>query len=114
MTLDEAVAVSAERFLSDSELDALCSNGAELDAVALAIAKQYVGGKMTFEVSDKLMNSLWGYACRRCKEEAFPKAMYAVFMAFDAGEYHRQGDAEGVDPEMQYTKPELLRILSKL
>ena len=55
------------------------------------------------------MNALWAV----CVSEEFwadynrtiPPATSAVYAAFDAGEYYRETDPPGTDPEVKYTRP---------
>lgn len=117
----EAFALRAiEAEVIESEFEALCSaegvtDLALFDALARQIALGYNGATWSFEQADVAMNRLWALLTSRATTDGWeiPKYFYAVYEAFDAGEYHHSGDAESVDPEMQYTRPLIAALLSK-
>jgi len=87
-----------------------------LDDQSYFVAVQYSANKMTFEQADTVMNAVWSV----CVSEEFwadydrtvLEVTREVFEAFDAGEYYRQADPPGTDPENKYTKPLIAKFLA--
>ena len=63
------------------------------------------------------MNSVFALVCT--KEfltrygQAFPDITYAIFQAFDEGEYNHSQDAPDENPEEKYTRPMISQVLQK-
>jgi hypothetical protein len=80
-----------------------------LDELSYVVASRYSANEIDFEVADAVMNALWV----ACVSEEFwadydrtiPPVTNAVYLAFDAGEYYRETDPPGTDPELKYTRP---------
>ena len=80
-----------------------------LDELSYFVASRYSANEIDFDVADAVMNALWAV----CVSEEFwadydrtiPSATNAVYLAFDAGEYYRETDPLGTDPEFKYTRP---------
>ena len=87
-----------------------------LDELSYAVASRYSANEIDFEVADTVMNALWAV----CVSEEFwadhdrtiPPVTKAVFLAFDAGEYYRETDPPGTDPEIEYTRPLIDAVLA--
>ncbi len=65
------------------------------DAVGLKIASEYQEGRLSYTMCDTLVNELWSCVLRGFtgfKKNQVPPVFYDVFVAFDAGEYHRVPD----------------------
>jgi hypothetical protein len=112
MTLDEAIAQVPHRQLGFEGVEALCEHlggprDSALNALAIEIAERYLRGQLSFADADDIANSLFAYATH---VGVLPEPMFAVFLAFDAGEFQPKGDSE--NPEIKYTRPQLERILS--
>jgi hypothetical protein len=73
------------------------------NAFALTIARRFLANTLSFEDADAAMNSLW-----QCMLPQTPEPAYAIFEAFDAGEFEHQ---PGVDPVDSITRPALRHIL---
>jgi hypothetical protein len=88
------------------------SNPEFYNSIALRIAEQYSCGALTYEVCDHIVNDLWQVVqdCYIPLHNAVPDMFYDVFLAFDAGEYHRTADLSD-DPVAKYTKPMIEEIL---
>ena len=43
-----------------------------------------------------------------------PPFALAVFNAFDSGEYYHDGDQNGAEPELKYTRPQLEDLLREI
>ena len=88
-----------------------------LEELSYAVASRYSANEIDFEVADALMNALWAL----CVSEEFwedndrtiPPVTNAVYLAFDAGEYCRETDPPGTDPEIKYTGPLIEAFLAE-
>jgi hypothetical protein len=87
-----------------------------LNALGLHVAQKYAAGEMSFEEADTIMNAAFGAAVSEefwaKHDRTIPESMYEVYLAFDAGEYCRPSDGEGIDPELKYTKPAIASFLA--
>lgn len=81
-----------------------------LDQLALAIARDYDNGDLSFEQCDLLINEL--YSCVLRAGAAIPELFRAVFGAFDEGEYFHDED-RSKDPEQIYTRPQIREVLRR-
>lgn len=86
-----------------------------IDVVALVAAQQFLDGVLSFAEGDQLLNLLWVRITDDLVEQGsdspMPELAYAIFQAFDEGEYHH-GDGE--DPVTTYTLPALREIITEL
>jgi hypothetical protein len=114
MTIDGALAICAERFLTREEVASLCAAtdsdvNAALDALAREVASRYLQGAAGFTTADTLMNDLFTHAAIHSD---LPPTFMRVYEAFDQGEYRHEGDEDGIDAEAVYTKPMLSALIS--
>jgi hypothetical protein len=114
MTASEIAVMFRDRFPTEAEFERFCAAealtpGAAFDAIAVTVAHQFLDGRLTYADADEIMNMVWSYALKR---DDIPELMYAVYQAFDSGEYSRSEDAAGVDPVERYTRPALTKLLS--
>jgi len=89
---------------------------ATLDRLSLEVASQYACGKMSFELADEIMNYVFAFAWTQSFLESnrnIPEISFAVYQAFDEGEYHRSKDQRSEHPEEKYTKPLVSELLRK-
>jgi hypothetical protein len=113
VAIAEITAIFRERFPSDEEFQHFCetesleTRGA-LDAIALYVGRCFLDGSLSYEDGDAIMNLVWSFALKR---DEIPDTMYAIYEAFDGGEYFRSSDAAEVDPVEKYTRPALQRVL---
>ena len=88
-----------------------------LDQLSCFIASQYAANEINFEEEDTVMNSLWTVCVSdefwTDHEQTIPHITNTVYLAFDAGEYHRKSDPVGTDPESKYTRPLIEALLAK-
>ena len=85
------------------------------DGVAVYVARAFLDGSMPFEDADWVTNQIYGAMVQDLSEDSsktFSRLAFAIFEAFDAGEYMRAGEDE--DPAEKYTRLYLQEILSDL
>jgi len=77
-----------------------------LNPVAMRIAERFLDGALTYDEADGAANEVWG----RIQTEwdsvpamEVPQAAFAIYEAFDAGEFDHRGDPDGSDPVQLYT-----------
>ena len=80
-----------------------------LDELSYFVASQYASNQIDFEEADVVMNAVWSVCVSNefwaDHDRTIPPVTNAVYLAFDAGEYHRDSDPPGTDPEAKYTRP---------
>lgn len=95
--------------LKDTAIQAARTVPDLLDELSYFVASQYSADKMDFEKADAVMNALWAVCVSKefwaDYDRTIPLVTNAVYLAFDAGEYYRESDPPGTDPEVKYTKP---------
>lgn len=88
-----------------------------LDELSYVVASQYSANEMGFEEADTVMNSLWAVCFSKEfwaeHDRTIPPVTNAVYLAFDAGEYHRDSDPPDTDPESKYTRPLIDEFLAE-
>jgi hypothetical protein len=115
MTIDGALTICAERFLTREEVADLCATASAdtklaLDELARGVAQRYLQGTTGFTPADTLMNDLFAHAVLLSDP---PLTSMRVYEAFDQGEYLHTGDEPGSDTEAAYTKPMLSALVSE-
>jgi hypothetical protein len=105
-TLVKDVAIQAARSVSDL-----------LDELSYFVASQYASNEIDFEEADVVMNALWSVCVSNefwaDHDRTIPPITNVVYLAFDAGEYHRDSDPPGTDPEAKYTRPLIDQFLAE-
>ena len=87
---------------------------ATVDSVALELGRRFLKGEMLYELADDLANQMWAAMMNKLpdfSEVTFSEIAFAVYEAFDAGEYYHSPDRE--DPVEIYTVPMLQEILGQ-
>jgi hypothetical protein len=81
--------------------------------VAIAIAREFDAEQLTFEDADAAISTVWTTMVQDVanSDADFPQPAYAIYEAFDAGEYDH---GDGLDPVVTYTRPAVRRILADL
>ncbi|SMO64133.1 hypothetical protein [Paracoccus laeviglucosivorans] len=79
---------------------------------ALMVAERYAAGALSYRVCDSIMNDLWWAWLEGEAGPKVPEPFYEIFLAFDAGEYHRKRDRSD-DPVKDHTDPLIAEILSR-
>ena len=90
------------------------SFAAALDSVAVEIAQRFLAGTLDYETADDCANALWTFMCFESPRTSdgyatIPDLAYAIFSAFDEGEYDHAGST---DPVQTFTVPQLRELLS--
>lgn len=116
MYLQRVVDQFASEGMSHTDLQVHAVNAALpasqlLDEVAIFVAKEYFERRLTFNDADRIVNNAWCLATDL--ETGISHVMWAVYLAFDGGEYCRSGDGPDVDPEQKYTLPAIRAFLSQ-
>jgi hypothetical protein len=77
------------------------------DRLMVAVAEAFLEGRLSYGDADQVANVWWAWMCNpgRWESEPMPERAYAIFGAFDEGEYDH---GDGFDPVQHYTIP-LLR-----
>ena len=83
------------------------------DAVAGELALGFSEDTLSYNFCDDLANLMFGWLDDDSNWPGVPDFFMRVYLAFDAGECHR-GDAEDVDPEVEYTRPLIAEIVREL
>jgi hypothetical protein len=78
------------------------------DSFAKEIAQRYLQGLLGFDVADCAINALSGWT----PLEDFSPCSWAIYRAFDEGEYLHRGQALGTNEEL-YTRPMLRKAMSE-
>ena len=88
-----------------------------LDELSYIVASRYSANEIGFEEADTVMNALWAVCVSNefwtDHDRTIPPVTNAVYLAFDAGEYHRESDPPGTDPEIKYTRPLIDEVLAE-
>jgi hypothetical protein len=91
------------------------SSGASLsetaDRLMVAIAERFLDGRLSYSDADQAVNRWWALMCdpELLKSAPIPELAYAIFGAFDEGEYDH---GDGFDPVEHYTIPLLRAALT--
>ena len=80
--------------------------------LALAIAHEFMAGRLSFAAADTAMNWLRSYSFR-VEGPALPEPCDEIYLAFDAGEWSSSDDPPELDPVEAYTRPRLQEILAQ-
>lgn len=91
--------------------DAFCNR------FSILIARGFHVGKFDYRFCDQAMNHLWGFITTPPvfgPDKDIPEPALSIYEAFDAGEFHHQGDSADIDPVEQYTRPMIAAIVDTL
>ena len=80
------------------------------ETFAIYLAREFLSGRMDFDVADRAINDLYLWAEFAWGEGSFA---LAVYLAFDAGEYRLPRDPVDVEPEVLFTIPMLRTLLAR-
>lgn len=84
------------------------------NSVALEIAKSYHRGQLDYSFCDGIANDLWEGVKKGFGpgQNELPEPFYEIFLAFDAGEYHRKHDKSD-DPVADHTDPWIAELAAR-
>jgi hypothetical protein len=85
--------------------------GKVYDAFARYLAVAFHERRLQFAFCDAVMNDLHGVIT--FADDIRPSLFWAVFLAFDAGEFHRLDDKSD-DPMVDHTEPAIAAIVASL
>ncbi len=110
--IEAIVASAAEGKLNRAIVDAWCvsipgGRASAFNEIALAIAKAFNAGDLTFEQADDGMNTIYGMMV---EQDCVIQPASLIYEAFDAGEYDH---GNGKDPIDTYTRPAIKEILEE-
>ncbi|WP_061942788.1 hypothetical protein [Collimonas pratensis] len=92
---------------------ALASHGgprnAFCDSFAKMVAERYLDNSLDFDIADCAINCLSSWA----RLEKFSEFSWAIYRAFDEGEYLHPGQPPGTNEEL-YTRPMLRKAMSEI
>ena len=80
------------------------------DALALRLAFGFHSNALDFDFCDQVVNELHAVITHRNEDR--PALFWSVFLAFDAGEYYRDGN-RSIDPVEAYTRPQIAQIVQR-
>ena len=83
---------------------------------SILVAKGFLEATMSYEFCDCAMNYLWGFITSPLFgfENAIPELAFAIYEAFDQGEYYHSNDSRDIDPREKYTRPMITEIFGGL
>ena len=85
--------------------------GQVYDAFARYLAVAFHHRKLPFAFCDAVMNDLEAVISNA--DDVRPDLFWSVYLAFDAGEYHRSNDKSD-DPVAEHTEPAIAEIVRRL
>jgi hypothetical protein len=112
MTFNEFIQQCAEHPLSEDRVTAFCSEhsltrSSFLDSCSRYIAHSYSRGELDYTVCDLAINHLVSFA-----DFQVSKYTWAIFLAFDEGEFAHSGDSRDTNPEEKYTRARIAEIIT--
>ena len=123
--IGEAFSLTSEdpRAWADMTDDSLFDLAAELrispallyDLIAVWLATGFYEGKLGFTFCDQVVNRMFSAATGAAvaREWQWPDLWWDVYLAFDEGEYHHDGDKSD-DPVAEHTAPMIAEIVGRL
>jgi hypothetical protein len=117
MTLNQMMQVASERQLTVDEVDEYCRHSGEsvdefCDRLSRKVAVEYDSGNLEFNFCDVLMNNLFGFMVSH-QHRPPPDFAFAIFLAFDSGEFYPPGVSREASLEDLYTRPMIKDVLAR-
>ena len=94
--------------LDDALLSFGGSRGAFSDSFAKEVAQRYLQGSLPFDIADNAINALSAWT----PLEDFSASCWAIYRAFDEGEYLHPGQQAGTNEDL-YTLPMLKKAMAE-
>jgi hypothetical protein len=118
MTLDEFIHLASQTTITRSLMDEFAKAHNQtvaqaLDLVAKRIIQQYNLGHWQYDYCDAVANSLYQVILFEY-DEIQSNLAWEMFLAFDEGEWHHNGDPEDQSPEDLYTRPAIRELIQKI
>lgn len=113
MNIEEIAIRCGDQKLGLTDVDAACAGAAIsrlefFDKLAHWLAVEFLDGRRDFTFCDAVANNMMPLS-----EWNLTDFAWAVFLAFDSGEFYPPGDSRDSDPVEKYTRPLLLKVLSE-
>jgi hypothetical protein len=105
-----------ERYITDEDIERWAAEveisvEALFDGIAMYLARGFHTGTLSFAFCDRVVNHLNLTDHAKNGPSTEPTLFWAVYLAFDAGEYWRPGDDR--DPIISYTRPDIGKIVEE-
>lgn len=113
--LDPLIRACGSFPIVESEVDAIrretgWSRERFCDEFARDVAHGYAAGRLCFTAANAAMKRLYAFGYGNSRR-MLPAFSWDVYQAFDDGEYRHCGDPDDVDPELKYTRPQILSLV---
>ncbi|MFW9087996.1 hypothetical protein ACOI7N_26095 [Pseudomonas sp. P2758] len=100
------LAVSCEKFdIAPTDL---------LNELSVAVAHGYLQRALSYDFCDAVMNGIIGAVVEVGMTDDMPQPAFALYQAFDQGEWIRRYDPPETNPAEKYTRPMVDQIMRKL
>lgn len=116
----QALCLEAEaKGVALSDLESICSEfevspETVLNELSLAVAEGYLSGTLSYEFCDGVMNGIVNAIVDLGMAGELPQPAFALYQAFDLGEWVRSSDSPDATPGEKYTAPTVEQILRSL
>ncbi|WP_111267832.1 hypothetical protein [Marilutibacter maris] len=80
------------------------------DRFSRRVADTYLARVLSYDDADRAMNGLYAYCHHLDTDRGMPDYAWAVFTAFEAGEYVHEGDGPDTHADEKYVRPLLLKL----
>ena len=113
----QALCVEAEaKGVALSDLESICSEfgvspETVLNELSITVAEAYLSENLSYEFCDGVMNGIANAIFDLGVAGELPQPAFALYQAFDLGEWVRSSDSPDTDPGEKYTTPTVLEIL---
>ncbi|GAB7532748.1 hypothetical protein PS3A_51640 [Pseudomonas sp. 3A(2025)] len=85
-----------------------------LNELSVLVAQDYLDGSLTYEFCDDVMNGIINAVVEVGMTHDMPQPAFALYQAFDQGEWRRGDDPPQTEPGEKYTKPLVRDIMRGL
>lgn len=83
-----------------------------LNELSSRLAVDYLSGSLTYDFCDQVINGLFEAITDLGVQNGLPEPAFALYKAFDQGEWVRQEDPPGIAPGEKYTRPQVVAIMA--
>ncbi|WP_426234673.1 hypothetical protein [Pseudomonas sp. TWP3-2] len=85
-----------------------------LNELSVAVAHGYLQRALSYDFCDAVMNGIIGAVVEVGMTDDMPQPAFALYQAFDQGEWIRRYDPPETNPAEKYTRPMVEQIMRKL